>query len=55
MNFRIEQRIPAPLAAVKWMLEEYRVSLFAQELGTAYSVSAKRIRAVMREGLAAAH
>ncbi|GAA1859955.1 hypothetical protein GCM10009715_04340 [Paeniglutamicibacter psychrophenolicus] len=47
-------RTPAQLAAVKWMLEEYRVSLFAQELGTAYSVSAKRIRAAMREGLAAA-
>ncbi|MET0872941.1 MAG: ATP-dependent RNA helicase HrpA [Paeniglutamicibacter terrestris] len=47
-------RTPAPLAAVKWMLEEYRVSLFAQELGTAYSVSAKRIRVAMREGLAAA-
>ncbi|MBV1779624.1 ATP-dependent RNA helicase HrpA [Paeniglutamicibacter sp. ABSL32-1] len=47
-------RTPAPLAAVKWMLEEYRVSLFAQELGTAYSVSAKRIRTAMREGLAAA-
>ncbi len=47
-------RTPAQLAAVKWMLEEYRVSLFAQELGTAYSVSAKRIRTAMREGLAAA-
>ncbi|GAA3323386.1 ATP-dependent RNA helicase HrpA [Paeniglutamicibacter sulfureus] len=47
-------RTPAPLAAVKWMLEEYRVSLFAQELGTAYSVSPKRIRTAMREGLAAA-
>ncbi|NOY65831.1 MAG: ATP-dependent RNA helicase HrpA [Gammaproteobacteria bacterium] len=28
----------------RWMLEEYRVSLFAQELKTAYPVSAKRLR-----------
>jgi len=27
----------------RWMLEEFRVSLFAQDLGTAYPVSAKRI------------
>ncbi len=27
----------------RWMLEEYRVSLFAQELGTAYPVSQKRL------------
>lgn len=41
-------RTPAALANVKWMLEELRVSLFAQELGTAYSVSEKRIRAALR-------
>ncbi|WP_344162981.1 ATP-dependent RNA helicase HrpA [Nocardiopsis rhodophaea] len=28
---------------IRWMLEELRVSLFAQELGTAYPVSEKRI------------
>ncbi|WP_442862949.1 DUF3418 domain-containing protein, partial [Alteromonas sp. MCA-1] len=28
---------------VRWMLEELRVSLFAQQLGTAYPISAKRI------------
>jgi ATP-dependent helicase HrpA len=27
----------------RWMLEEYRVSLFAQQLGTAAPVSAKRL------------
>ena len=32
------------LAAVPWMLEELRVSLFAQHLGTAHPVSPKRIR-----------
>ncbi|WP_347039801.1 DUF3418 domain-containing protein [Glutamicibacter halophytocola] len=45
-------RVPAPLAQVKWMLEEMRISLFAQELGTAYSVSEKRIRKAMKDGLA---
>lgn len=29
------------------MIEELRVSLFAQSLGTAYSVSAKRVRAAI--------
>ena len=31
------------LELYRWMLEEYRVSLFAQELGTAISVSAKKL------------
>jgi ATP-dependent helicase HrpA len=31
------------LAHYRWMLEEYRVSLFAQPLGTAIPVSAKRL------------
>ena len=31
------------LEEIRWMLEELRVSLFAQELGTAYPVSAKRV------------
>ncbi len=33
----------AELAAFRWMLEEFRVSLFAQELGTIIPVSAKRL------------
>jgi ATP-dependent helicase HrpA len=37
------------LEEIRWMLEEWRVSLFAQELKTAYPVSAKRIRARWRE------
>ena len=45
-------RVPAGLAQVKWMLEEMRISLFAQELGTAYSVSEKRIRKAIKDGLA---
>ena len=31
----------------RWLLEEYRVSLFAQELGTAVPVSPKRLEALM--------
>ncbi|MFA9477668.1 ATP-dependent RNA helicase HrpA [Phycisphaerales bacterium AB-hyl4] len=31
------------LAAYRWMLEEFRVSLYAQELGTAISVSPQRL------------
>ncbi len=34
----------AELTAFRWMLEEYRVSLFAQELGTSIPVSAKRLQ-----------
>ena len=37
----------ARLADVAWMLEELRVSLFAQQLGTAHPVSAKRIRTAL--------
>jgi ATP-dependent helicase HrpA len=37
-------RRPSPaLLEVRWMIEELRVSLFAQTLRTAYPVSAKRI------------
>ncbi len=32
----------------RWMLEEYRVSVFAPELGTAQPVSVKRLEALMR-------
>jgi ATP-dependent helicase HrpA len=39
--------VPAELADVRWMLEELRVSLFAQQLGTAYPVSEKRILQVL--------
>ena len=34
----------ASLREVRWMLEEYRVSLWAQHLGTAHAVSDQRIR-----------
>jgi ATP-dependent helicase HrpA len=34
---------------VRWMIEELRVSFFAQQLGTAYPVSEKRIRKTLDE------
>ncbi|RLY94645.1 ATP-dependent RNA helicase HrpA [Kocuria tytonicola] len=41
--------VPAGLAAVRWDLEELRISFFAQELGTAHTVSEKRIRKKLRD------
>ena len=35
------------LARARWLIEELRVSLFAQQLGTPVPVSAKRIRALL--------
>ena len=40
---------PARLVAARWMLEEFRVSLFAQQLGTAEPVSLKRIKRALAE------
>ncbi|WP_051206481.1 ATP-dependent RNA helicase HrpA [Oceanospirillum maris] len=37
------------LLPFRWMLEEYRVSLFAQQLGTALPVSAKRLNKLWSE------
>lgn len=39
--------LPEPIAAVGWQLEELRISLFAQSLGTAVPVSPKRVRAAI--------
>ncbi|HEY7486074.1 MAG TPA: ATP-dependent RNA helicase HrpA [Streptosporangiaceae bacterium] len=46
---RLRDRVPASaeLRQIRWMIEELRVSFFAQQLGTAYPVSAKRIRKAM--------
>ncbi|MDQ0755825.1 hypothetical protein QFZ61_001812 [Arthrobacter sp. B3I4] len=48
------RRLGTELTQVRWMIEELRVSLFAVELGTAYSVSEKRIRTVLNKALAPA-
>jgi len=39
----------APLLEYRWLLEEYRVSLFAQQLGTQRPVSEKRLRELWKE------
>ncbi|CUR57168.1 ATP-dependent RNA helicase HrpA [metagenome] len=41
------QPMPQHLRDSRWLLEEYRVSLFAQQLGTREKVSDQRIRKVM--------
>ncbi|KAA9395636.1 DUF3418 domain-containing protein [Kocuria coralli] len=41
--------VPQALTGIEWQIQELRVSFFAQELGTAYSVSPKRIRKALRE------
>ena len=38
---------PAHLVEVRWLLEEYRVSVFAQRLGTAQPVSPQRIQKLL--------
>jgi len=45
---------PAAIVEYRWLLEEFRVSLFAQQLGTVRSVSAKRLEQAWRKALAAA-
>ena len=42
-DIRARGRRDAELARHRWLLEEYRVSVFAQELGTAFSVSRKKL------------
>ncbi|MCS3845044.1 ATP-dependent RNA helicase HrpA [Microbacterium sp. AK031] len=40
---------PAALVEARWLLEEYRISVFAQRLGTAQPVSPQRIAKILRE------
>jgi ATP-dependent helicase HrpA len=41
--------LPAEVMAIRWMLEELKVSLFAQQLGTPYPISSKRIVQAVQE------
>ncbi|MDN3682549.1 ATP-dependent RNA helicase HrpA [Vibrio tapetis subsp. quintayensis] len=41
--------VPEPIKEVRWMLEELRVSFFAQQLGTPYPVSDKRVKNVISD------
>jgi ATP-dependent helicase HrpA len=42
-RLRPEDRDAEPVLRLRWMVEELRVSLFAQSLGTAYPISEERI------------
>ena len=46
---RANRRHDPRLEEIRWMIEELRISLFAQRLGTAYPISLKRIEARWRE------
>jgi ATP-dependent helicase HrpA len=43
--------LPAAMTDYRWLIEEFRVSLFAQQLGTARSVSAKRLEQAWRRAV----
>jgi ATP-dependent helicase HrpA len=45
----LQRRDDEDVRAVRWLVEELRVSLFAQTLGTPTPVSEKRIRRAMAE------
>ncbi|OCG08090.1 ATP-dependent RNA helicase HrpA [Gilliamella sp. wkB178] len=38
------QRLRESVSNIRWMIEELRINLFAQQLGTPYPISAKRIK-----------
>ena len=44
-----EGRDTGPLLPVRWMMEEWRISLFAQELRTPYPISLKRLNKTWEE------
>ncbi|PJE79511.1 hypothetical protein CI610_01517 [invertebrate metagenome] len=46
---RKQKQVDTKLEAFRWKIEEYRVSLFAQRLGTRYPVSGKRLRKAWSE------
>lgn len=41
--------LPPEVDAIRWMLEELKVSLFAQQLGTPYPISSKRVLLAVQE------
>ena len=46
-TFRTDEPLPADLLEIRWMIEELRLSLFAQVIKPRYTVSAARIRKAM--------
>jgi len=43
MLYKNQHKNAATLSHLRWMIEELRVSLFAQTLGTRYPISEKRL------------
>ena len=43
-RFQRGQKMPGEVKEIRWMIEELRVSYFAQQLGTPYPISDKRIQ-----------
>ncbi|MFM4942712.1 ATP-dependent RNA helicase HrpA [Aeromonas bivalvium] len=43
------QPIPTEVANIRWMIEELRVSFFAQQLGTPYPISDKRVQSAIAQ------
>ncbi len=48
LNARVEGASGEQLDRLRWLIEEWRVSLFAQELGTAEAVSPKRLAGALK-------
>jgi ATP-dependent helicase HrpA len=48
-KYKHSESPPEGLQEVEWMIEELKVSLFAQQLGTAYPISVKRIENKLSE------
>ncbi|MGB2426633.1 MAG: DUF3418 domain-containing protein, partial [Alteromonas sp.] len=48
-DYKKQRETPLELLNTRWMIEELRVSLFAQQLGTKYPISVKRIENHLRE------
>lgn len=48
-DYKKQRETPLELINTRWMIEELRVSLFAQQLGTKYPISVKRIENHLRE------
>ena len=48
-EFKNTHRSADSLDEVKWMIEEFRISMFAQQLGTKYPISLKRIQNKLNE------
>ena len=45
----IQKQKKKAIEELKWMIEEYKVSLFAQEIKTAFPISVKRLEKKLQE------